>query len=72
MRTVFKFSCNYLRVVASGLDYNSKHGDNQKHVIQYCLFFLMDVTWYIPLENIFCLAIGGGARVIDANKIFLF
>lgn len=69
MRTVFKFSCNYLRVVAGGLDYNSKHGGNQKHVIQYsiCLYF-----WYIPLENIFCLTVGGGAQVIDANKIFLF
>lgn len=54
MRTVFKFSCNYLRVVASGLDYNSKHGDNQKYVIQYvCIFgiFLWKIYFVLQLEE---------------------
>lgn len=54
MRTVFKFSCNYLRVVAGGLDYNSKHGGNQKHVIQYvCIFgtYLWKIYFVLQLEE---------------------
>lgn len=51
---MLKHSCNYLRVVVSGHDYNSKQGNNQSKARGAMLFVdLMCVTRCTPPENAF-------------------
>lgn len=53
---MFKHSCNYLRLVVSGYDYNSKQGNNQSKACDSMLFVdLMCVTRCTSPENAFLL-----------------